>query len=113
MIKVYGIKNCNKIRDTRKWLDENSIEYEFVDLKKDPLTREELELFAERAGLDNIVNRRGMTWRRLGLSGKNLSEEELLDVLLENQTMIKRPLMTNKNAVMTGYDEKALNDFLS
>lgn len=112
MIQVYGIKNCNKVRDTFKWLKENEVEYEFVDFKKEPLSRDELQSFVNQIGLDVLINRRGMKWRQLGLKDKNLSEEELFDELLEHQVMIKRPVLVEGEAILVGYDEDAFEAFV-
>lgn len=112
MITLYGIRNCNKIRDTRRWLEENKVPFTFVDLKKAPLAKEELQKFERMVGLDTLVNRRGMKWRQLGLSKKDLSDSELFDLLLDHQVMIKRPLMTNGDAVLVGYDEDSFEDFI-
>lgn len=112
MLKVYGIKNCNKVRDTFKWLNENEIEYEFINLKKEPLSEGKLDEFVHKVGLDVLINKRGTTYRKLGLKDKDLSEDELFDVLLENQTMIKRPVLELDDAVMVGYDEDAFESFV-
>jgi len=112
MIKVYGIKNCNKVRDTFKWLKKNDVEYEFIDLKKEPLSEGKLDEFVHKVGLDVLVNRRGMKWRQLGLKDKNLSEDELFDELLEHQVMIKRPVLEKGEAILVGYDEDSFEGFL-
>ena len=112
MIEVYGIKNCDKIRKTLKWLSEREIDYQFYDLKKEPLNREELAEFVHRIGLEVLVNKRGMKWRQLGLKDRNLSEDELFDLLLENQTMIKRPVLIREEAILVGYDEDAFETFV-
>ncbi|TVQ67892.1 MAG: Spx/MgsR family RNA polymerase-binding regulatory protein [Balneolaceae bacterium] len=113
MIQVYGIKNCNKIRDTLQWLKEKEVEYIFFDLKKEPLTREELDEFVYRIGLDVLVNRRGTTWRNLGLSESELPDDELTNLLFENQSMIKRPVLVRDEAMIVGYDEDAFEEFIS
>jgi len=112
MIQVYGIKNCNKIRDTLLWLKEQKIEHTFYDLKKEPLTREELAEFVHRIGLDVLVNKKGMKWRQLGLKDKDLNDDELFNQLLENQTMMKRPVLINEEAILVGYDEEAFEHFV-
>jgi Spx/MgsR family transcriptional regulator len=112
MIQVYGIKNCDKIRKTKKWLENSDIDYTFYDLKKEPLTKEELQEFVHRIGLDVLVNKRGMTWRNLELKDKDLSDNELFDLLLENQTMIKRPVLIKGEAILVGYDEEAFEVFV-
>jgi Spx/MgsR family transcriptional regulator len=113
MIQILGIKNCNTIRDTLRWLDEKGFEYRFVDLKKEPLSEYELAGLARKVGLETLANKRGMKWRTLGLAGRDLSEDELFDLLLEHQTMIKRPVVLRGEAVMIGFDEEALESFLT
>ncbi|MEX2601938.1 MAG: arsenate reductase family protein [Balneolaceae bacterium] len=113
MITLYGIKNCNKIRDAKSWLEHNGVGYIFVDLKKEPLGREELAEAVRKVGLDVLINKRGMKWRQLGLAKQELSEEELFEQLLEHQTMIKRPLLIDGEAILVGYDEDAFEDFVA
>ena len=112
MIQVYGIKNCNKIRDTLQWLKEHEIEHTFYDLKKEPLTREELDEFVHRIGLDVLLNKKGMKWRQLGLKDQELDDNQLFDQLLEHQTMMKRPVLINGEAILVGYDEEAFESFV-
>lgn len=113
MITVIGIPNCDTIRKTRKWLDENKVEYAFVDVKKEPLTRSEIVELASMVTFDSLVNRRGTTWRNLGLGDAELSDQQMLDLLEKNQTMIKRPVIVSEDgAVMVGFDEDALAQFV-
>jgi len=91
--------------------DENNISYEFQNLKKEPLEENFLRDVVRQLGLDVVVNSKGMTYRKLGLKDKNLSEEDLIKVLLEEQGMIKRPLVENKGRFRIGFDEQKLLDF--
>ena len=112
MLKVYGIKNCNKVRDTLKWLNENDVDYKFVDLKKEPLSEAKLDEFVHKVGLDVLINQRGTTWRNLGLKDQDPDDDLLFDKLLEHQTMIKRPVFELDDAVLVGYDEDAFESFI-
>jgi len=112
MLHLIGIKNCNKVRDTKNWLEDNNQKHEFIDLKKEPLSETELADLKDKVGLDVLINKRGMTWKRLGLKDKNLSEKELFETLHNNQTMIKRPVLIKDEAVLVGYDEEAFKEFL-
>lgn len=93
-------------------MDEREVEYEFIDVKKEPLTRNELQELADKVGLDVLINKKGMMWRKLELAQKDLSDSELFDVLLENQNMIKRPVLIKDDAVLVGYDEESFIAFL-
>lgn len=112
MLHVIGIKNCNTVKKALAWFKENEVEYEFIDLKKDPLTIEELKELEYKIGLDVLVNRRGTTYRNLGLKDKSLTDEEMLAVLQENQSMIKRPVLIKDEAVLVGFDEEAYEGFV-
>ena len=112
MLHVIGINNCDTIKKTKKWLTENEIEFEFIDLKKEPLTIDEINELEFKVGLDVLVNKRGTTYRNLGLKDKGLSKEEMIEVLAENQSMIKRPVLVLDEAVLVGYDEEAFRNFI-
>ncbi len=112
MLHVIGIKNCDTIRKTQKWLVENEIDYEFIDLKKEPLTLDEISELSFKVGLDVLVNRRGTTYRNLGLKDKELTNEEMVAVLEQNQSMIKRPVLILDEAVLVGFDEEAFKNFI-
>jgi Spx/MgsR family transcriptional regulator len=111
MLEVIGITNCNTIKKTKEWLSDQGIDYSFRDVKQDPLGPNELAELVMRAGLDTLVNRRGRKWKMLGLSDKELTDNDLFEVLLEHQTMIKRPVLRRGDAVMVGFDEDALQQF--
>jgi Spx/MgsR family transcriptional regulator len=113
MLTLIGIPNCDQIRKTRAWLNEKNVDYEFVDVKKEPLTRSEIAELASRITFDTLINRRGTTWRSLQLGDLELSDEQLLELVEKNQTLIKRPLFVDSEGiVMVGFDEDALERFI-
>ncbi len=112
MITVYGVPTCQKIRKTKALLEENGIEYQFVNVKKQPISREELQKVVEQLGLMNVLNYKGPTFRKLGLKGKNLSEEELFEWLLKEQGMINRPLIKKGEKYWVGFDEQGILEFV-
>ncbi|MDI6400668.1 arsenate reductase family protein [Balneolaceae bacterium ANBcel3] len=111
MLEVIGIKNCNSIKKTENWLTERGLEYAFRNVKKEPLSPQELAELVKRAGLETLVNKRGKIWKSLGLADKELSDNDLFEVLLEHQNMMKRPVLVKGEAVLVGYDEDALAGF--
>lgn len=106
MLKVYGIKNCNSVKKGREFLEKHGIEYEFIDFKKTPPDLKLLQKWQEKFGMQKLVNRSGQTYRKLGLKEKNLSDSELLKVVSENPSTIKRPVLELENGnVYFGFDE--------
>lgn len=112
-IKIYGIPNCDTVKKARKWLEANTLEYEFHDFKKQGLTEEKLKHWFDVLGKERVVNTRGTTWRKLPEEAKSLEDEGALIVLaLENLSIIKRPVLEKESNLLIGYDESAYHSLL-
>lgn len=94
-LKVYGIKNCNTMKKTFQLLEREDISYEFVDYKKEKPSRALLQSFIKKASLDQLVNRKGTTYRKLSEEQKSYleSEDNAFPLIIENSSMIKRPIV--------------------
>lgn len=112
MIHIVGIKNCNTVQKTLKWLQGKNFEFTFQDVKKNPLSEEEILDLVKKLSIETVINKKGTKWKSLNVSDKNLSDQELFDLVNEHQTMIKRPVIYNDDSVMIGFDEDALESFL-
>ena len=111
MITLYGIPNCGSVKKAKDWLNGEGLAFEEVNWKKRPITRAEMARFVDQKGMDVVLNRRGMTWRKLGLKDQNLSDEQLLDQLLEHQGLMKRPVIDRDGDLIVGYDAEAYAAF--
>ncbi len=106
MIKIYGIPNCDTMKKARKWLDSNNLEYEFHDYKKAGVPEKNLKQWVKKAGLEIVLNKRGTTWRKLDDSVKdNIDETSAIQLMLENPSMIKRPVLENGKILLVGFKE--------
>ena len=65
MLKVYGIKNCDTMKKAFAWLEANGVAYEFIDYKKAGVVPQHLPDWNARAGWQQLLNTRGMMWKRL------------------------------------------------
>lgn len=105
--KIYGIKNCDTMKKALKWLDENQIEYTFHDYKKHGAERSVLEQAFQQHGWEEVINRRGTTWRKLPDDIKNnLDREAAIELALEKTSIIKRPLVVVDNEIYLGFKEE-------
>ncbi len=75
MLHVYGIKNCNTVKKGLEWLNSNNIDYEFFDVKRidlsDTLVSEWIDNISKPYTPENLLNKSGMTWRKLSEDEKN------------------------------------------
>ncbi|HLS95159.1 MAG TPA: ArsC family reductase [Sphingobacterium sp.] len=108
MIQVYGIKNCNTVKKALDWLEKKQIAYTFHDYKKEPATLKQLETWQKIVSWDALVNKKGTTWRKLtpGEQAKVTDAQTANEVLLRNNSMIKRPLIEYSEGIILGFDEQ-------
>jgi Spx/MgsR family transcriptional regulator len=115
MITMFGIKNCDTIKKARKWLEAQGIEYQFHDYKKDGLSSEMLNAWIKDLGWEALVNKRGTTWRKLPEEIKDsIDEAGAIAVMLENASIIKRPLLINgANNKLLGFKAEEYQEFIN
>lgn len=107
-ITVYGIPNCDTVKKARKWLDAQSVSYEFHDYKKKGIDAKTLKSFSKALGWESLVNKRGTTWRKLDDAEKeNLNESKAIELMIENTSLIKRPVITGGKELLLGFDTDA------
>lgn len=105
MILLYGISNCDTVRKARAWLDERAIDYEFHDFRKDGLNPVQLRAWVDELGWENLINRRGTTWRKLPeATHDNMNEALALAVMEDQPSIIKRPLLDLGSRRILGFD---------
>ena len=101
---VYGIKNCDTIKKAVKWLQQQQIEFNFHDYRKDGLELSMLQTFADQLGMASLVNKRGTTYRQLDEQQKQQLETTAgLALLQQYPAIIKRPLLVHNNSYHLGF----------
>jgi len=106
MIKIYGIPNCDTMKKARKWLDSNKLDYEFHDYKKQGVPENNLKFWVKKSGWEAVLNKRGTTWRKLDDNVKNnIDEASAIQVMIDNPSAIKRPVLENGKTILVGFKE--------
>lgn len=106
MTTLYGIKNCDTVKKAKKWLEQNDIQYTFHDVRVDGLTPELLNTFIDMSALSLLLNKRSTTFRNLSDDIKNnLTDEVIVTTILEQPTLLKRPLLLHKEQLIIGFKD--------
>jgi len=107
MIKVYGIKTCGSVRKALKFFDENNIEYEFVDFKKELVGCDKIESWLKSVDINLLFNSRGTKYKTLKLKELNLDDEGKKEWLCKENLLIKRPVVELEDGrVVVAFDEE-------
>lgn len=113
MLTVYGIKSCDTCRNARKFLSAKNIEHKFHDLRDDGMSIQMLERWVKRIGWERLLNKKSLTWRKIPEVDRNeMSHDKALAVMIENPTVIKRPVLEDENFIAVGFSEKRFSEFL-
>lgn len=105
MATVYGIKNCDTMKKAFAWLDAQGIAYAFHDYKKHGANEALLKKWAALAGWEKLINTRGLSFRKLPPQKQaNLTEKKAFALMLENPSMIKRPIIETSKTLLVGFD---------
>ena len=112
MTTLYGIKNCDTVKKARQWLDSHGVAYRFHDLRADDLDEASLHTWSKQLGWESLLNRRSTTWRQLADRDKeNLSETSAIRLMLEQPTLIKRPVLDREGSYNVGFNEAEYKKF--
>ena len=108
--KVYGIKNCDTMKKAFAWLESRGIDYDFHDYKKAGVPAGKLEEWAQQAGFEKLANTRGPTWRKVAAPDskadiKEMTQSQVLTLLEENTSAIRRPIVEAGSKLLIGFDE--------
>jgi arsenate reductase (glutaredoxin) len=110
-VTILHNNKCSKSRCALQILKANNIEYEVVDYLKNTPTHKELKLILAKLGAKpSEIIRKGEIIYKEKFSKFNFTEDEWLDILIENPALIERPIIINGNKATIGRtDDKIYN----
>ncbi|NTS76034.1 ArsC family reductase [Catenovulum sp. SM1970] len=104
MTTLYGIKNCDSVKKAKKWLEQNDLDYQFHDFRAQGITIEKINAWLTQVQWDVLLNKRGTSYRQLDAEVKeNLNADNVAELLLNNPTLIKRPVLEYADKVSVGF----------
>lgn len=110
MLKIYGIKNCNSMKKAFDALQAKGLSYEFHDYKKQGIDADTLKIWLKEIGQDTVLNKKGTTWKKLSEEEQTRalsSEDHLIEALIAQPSLIKRPVLQTSKGFLVGFDETA------
>lgn len=104
---MYGIPTCGTCKKALKWLQENGVEYEFINTKEQPPTRSMIESWVRTFGSKPMRNTSGQSYRSLGEEKQTWTDDQWIEAFAQDAMLIKRPLFVrNKTALLVGFSDK-------
>ena len=102
-IQIFGTKKCNDTKKAERFFKERGIKYQFIDMKEKGMSKGEFTSVAQaNGGVENMINPDAKDKDTLALI-KYIADEDKVDKILENQQVIKTPVVRNGKLSTLGY----------
>lgn len=114
MIQIYTTPSCASCRKAKKWFDQYNIPYSEKNIFSIKLSREDIYrmLANSENGFDDIISTRSKVFKEKKLNPDAMSSQELIDFIIENPSVLKRPIIINENELQVGYNNEDITIFL-
>ena len=113
MIKIYHNPRCSKSREGICELDDINQPYEVIKYIENPLSKEELIDILKKLNYKPIelVRTNESVWIE-NYKGKNLSDNEIIEAMLENPKLIERPIIVNGNKAVVARPKEKIKEII-
>jgi len=111
---IYHNPMCGTSRKTLEILENEGVDVDVIEYLKAPPSRDELSRLYDRAG---ITPRQGLREKEplaieLGLTDPSISDDQILDAMMEHPILIQRPLVSTEKGVRLCRPQEEVREIL-
>jgi len=115
-MKIYVHHNCSSCKKALKWLKENSLEAEIINLLEKTPTKEEFELMTKSydGNFKKLFNTSGQLYRSMEIKDKvaDMGTNEVYELLRAEGMLVKRPFFLKGKNGIVGFKEELWAEFV-
>ncbi|MGL4337230.1 MAG: Spx/MgsR family RNA polymerase-binding regulatory protein [Turicibacter sp.] len=114
MIEIYTSPNCTSSRKAKNWFKEHDIKFVEKNIFTSSINRNDLKKMLERTenGFEDIISTRSKAFKEYQSKIDEMSMNELLDLIIEHPSILKRPIIIDKSRFQVGYNDEEIRSFL-
>jgi len=101
-VQIFGIKKSPDTRKALRFFAERRVKTHFVDLLERAASPGELQRFAQKFGVEALVDRQSRRFLDLGPGAARLSDDRWLEKLVEQPLMLRMPLVRHGSQLTVG-----------
>jgi arsenate reductase len=111
-VQIFGKKKCFDTRKAERFFKERNIKFQAIDILDKGLSKGELEKVAQSVGgIDNLIDEKAKDKDTLAFIQYS-PEDTKFEKILENQQILKTPIVRNKNKATVGMNEKIWEEWI-
>lgn len=114
MVIIYTTPSCASCRKAKAWLEEHQIEYVEKNIFAFPLTKEDIRLMLKNTenGFEDIISTRSKYIIENKIDIESMKFSELEQLIIENPSILRRPIIVEDNKLQVGYNEEEIRVFI-
>ncbi|HTO73528.1 MAG TPA: ArsC/Spx/MgsR family protein [Gemmatimonadales bacterium] len=112
-IQIFGTRKDPSTRAAQRFFAERRIKVHFVDLNERAASIGELRRFAQKFGVEALLDRDGKRFEALGLRAARYGEEAWLEKLADEPMLLRTPLVRNENRLTIGPAETTWKEWVT
>ena len=114
MIVIYTSPGCASCRKVKAWLKDNNLEYIEKNIFKTLLNDKEIKYLLKRTinGTDDLISKRSKIIRENKIDIESLTLNELANFVVNNPSVLKRPIIIDDINLQFGYDKEEIDAFI-
>jgi len=105
-VQIFGIRKSADTRAALRFFAERRIKTHFVDLNERPASLGELRRFAQKVGVQALIDRDAKRFIELGLKSALFSEDRWLEKLTLEPLLLRMPLVRHQQQLTVGAAEE-------
>lgn len=107
MVIIYTSPGCASCRKAKQWLRDNRIEFVEKNIFSSILNKDEIKYLLARSenGTDDIISVRSKAFQKLKKDLDEYSTNELVELIQNNPSILRRPIMISEKNFVVGYDD--------
>lgn len=114
MITIFTTPSCSSCRKAKKWLEDHKISYHEKNLFNQPITEKDIDMMLENAenGFEDIISTRSKVFKENDLDVEDMRISELKAFIIENPSVLKRPIIIDNDKMQVGYNDEEIRIFI-
>lgn len=114
MIQIYTTPSCASCRKAKKWFDQYKIPYSEKNIFSIKLSKEDIYkmLANSENGFEDIISTRSKVFKEKKLDPESMSVQALVEFIIDNPSVLKRPIIINESELQVGYNNEDITIFL-
>ncbi len=109
MKKIYHLANCTTCQTILKDINADKKGYKLQNIKEEKITPAQLDELKNMAGsYEALFSRRALKYKEMNLKDKNLTEKDYRNLILQEYTFLKRPVIVNGKKISIGSEKKTI-----